>query len=1363
MAAKKLNKLAKRALASAAVVVALLALAIGGFRVLATQLPRHEADLQAWVNARLGLRLDFERVDAHWGWRGPELTFRQASVAAAGDAEPFLTARSASVGFSPTALLARLATQRELGIDRLTVEGTDLTLVRTTDGEFQLQGAPTTAAPQPEVPPDVEVLVRDSRVRYIDQSRNASWTFTGVAASMHRDSGTLLLAASARPPDEFGRRIEITAQASLEKNQDPAKPGAVAFGGDWRIYADIDGIDIAVAARLLPPSVIAPQAGNGDVAVWLDWQQRRLTHGTVQLALRDVALPQVSGTAGSRFDRIAFNAEWQRNADGWRAALNDVAVTRDGSSWPDDVSAVIELARDDAGVERLALQGDFLRLQDLTPFLWPLPDSSSLETWFALAPRGDLREVTAELTRAGEGFDYNVAARFEGLGVSHYERFPGFDSLTGELRADTRSGRVELKSRAGEFDWPSVFRSKLAVDELNGLVVWREGQNAVRVVSDNLDVTTPDATTQSNLELTLPLDGSSPRLDLETTVSDFDASVVPRYLPVHTMPATVVEWLDDALRGGRVHDARVTFVGPLKAFPFDGGEGRFNVTASIDHAALRYVHDWPEAEDLEGTVEFANAGFAAHGSGRVLGNRSSNIEVAIPDLRKGVLSIKASTTGPLGQVLSYLKSAPLIESSLGPSFSRLESPAGTGDVAFDLNLPLLDRAAYRLDASLDMAEGELVFRGFEPHATEIHGTLKLHDGELSGDGIQAIFLDGPVTARVSPAQTPGYRAQLDLDGEVTVDAVAKAFDLPFSELLAGQTAWRGSLLIPSADALAAVPPKITIDSNLSGVALRFPAPFSKPPGEPVNLQVNLSFPEDALEMDGYLGASRRFALQFDANPEIDAPAAPPTDRAETSTPEAADAVAAAARSSDVTASDSTTPAADRGRPKAFIFRRGALRFGGALPELRAERGITVDGALPVLDIDEWLAIGRGADDASSTNADSGAAPASSDSTGTGWSGAFAGADLSIADFRAFGQQLSSSTLSVRRLTDDWQIEVDSDAIAGTLLVPADLSRDPRVVAVMRRLYLSAGNGTPSASSRKLDPRHLPGLQLHADEFAIGTHRLGRLDAEVLPDPLGLRLVSFESSSPGFNAQGSGSWFTGADGDTTRFAVSLTSSNVAAALEQLGFDPIIEAKSAEITASVYWPGPPTDDWMQHVGGDLAVKVETGSLVDVDPGAGRMIGLMSISALPRRLALDFRDVFNRGLVFDEITADFVVVDGNAYTDNLKLRGPVAEIGMVGRTGLRDHDYHQQAVVTAEPGKVLPTVGGLLGGPAVAAALLIFTRIFKEPLKGIGRASYCVTGSWQEPMVERLSPEQLQQGELCAELPPNGMNRPQEVAVR
>jgi uncharacterized protein YhdP len=327
-----------------------------------------------------------------------------------------------------------------------------------------------------------------------------------------------------------------------------------------------------------------------------------------------------------------------------------------------------------------------------------------------------------------------------------------------------------------------------------------------------------------------------------------------------------------------------------------------------------------------------------------------------------------------------------------------------------------------------------------------------------------------------------------------------------------------------------------------------------------------------------------------------------------------------------------------------------------------------------------------------------------------------------------------------------------------------LSGEPQVVAIMRRLYLNAGDGSASAIS-DVDPRELPGLQLHADEFGIGQRQIGRLDAEILADPLGLRLVSFESATDSFTAQGSGGWFVGDEGNTTRFAVGINSTNVGGMLAQLGVAPFVEAETAEVTASVYWPGPPSGAWLDHIAGDLALRAEKGSLVDVEPGgAGRAAGLLSISALPRRLALDFRDVFNRGFVFDDITADFVIVDGNAYTDNLKLTGPVAEVGLIGRTGLRDRDYRQQVVVTAEPGKVLPTVGALLAGPQVAAALLIFTRIFKKPLGGIGRASYCVTGSWSEPIVERLTDEQLEEGAVCAELPPNAaIPQPQEVAAQ
>ncbi|HLF09997.1 MAG TPA: DUF3971 domain-containing protein, partial [Gammaproteobacteria bacterium] len=881
-----LRKLVKRTLAVAAVLVIVVALGVGGFRLLVTQLPSYQTELQAWVNDSLGLRLEFDRLDARWGLRGPELTFHEARVAADDRTAPFLTARVASVGLSPLGLLASLVAQRELRIDRLTFVGIELALVQDADGALRLQGAPASAAERAnlalDVPPDVEVIVRDSRVLYLDQSRNRAWDFQDVVASMNRDSGTLVLEARARPPIELGSRIELTAQGVIEGGS-----GADArLTGDWRVFANIRDVDLAVAARVLPATAtVVPQEGNGDVSVWLEWEASALMRGTAELALDNVVLPRVLGTAGSRYERIALTSEWEQNADGWRLVLNDIAVARSGRIWPTGASIEIELENDATGPASFSLRSDFLRLEDLTPFFSPLPDSRLLQSWFALAPRGDLRDAALTLARSPEGWDYTVAAAFADFGVAPLDEHPGFSALTGEVRADSRSGRIDFRSRNAALDWPSVFRNPLDLEQLTGIVVWRQGQDAVRVVSDDLVLSSSDGTTRSNLELTLPLDGSSPRLDLTTRFSDFDASAVKRYLPVHKMPASVVDWADRAIRAGRVHDAQLTFVGPLQSFPFDAGEGEFHATAEVEQGELAFIRDWPVAQDLNGTIEFVNAGFSARGSGRVLGNRTADVRAGIADMRNPVLTLQTRTIGPLDQVLAFLQRAPLIAAHLGPDFARLQAPFGTGEVSVDLSLPLRNRPAYSLSGSLDIIDGELAVTGFAPHATEINGALMLRDGALTGERIDAIFLDGPVIANVVTPELPGYRARLDLEGEATIDAAASAFNLPFRDLLAGQTRWQGSLLIPAHNVEPRAPARITIGSNLSGVALRFPAPFAKAPAEPTNLQLELEFASGGgLDAQGYLGATRRFALQFDAG----------------------------------------------GQPaEGYVFRRGALRFGGA--------------------------------------------------------------------------------------------------------------------------------------------------------------------------------------------------------------------------------------------------------------------------------------------------------------------------------------------------------------------------------------------------------------------------------------------------
>ncbi|MCG8406902.1 MAG: hypothetical protein MI923_17025, partial [Phycisphaerales bacterium] len=128
------------------------------------------------------------------------------------------------------------------------------------------------------------------------------------------------------------------------------------------------------------------------------------------------------------------------------------------------------------------------------------------------------------------------------------------------------------------------------------------------------------------------------------------------------------------------------------------------------------------------------------------------------------------------------------------------------------------------------------------------------------------------------------------------------------------------------------------------------------------------------------------------------------------------------------------------------------------------------------------------------------------------------------------------------------------------------------------------------------------------------------------------------------------------------------------------------------------------------------------------------------LPRRLSLDFRDVFQKGFRFDNIGGTFRLDDGDAYTCNLSLQGPSADIGILGRANLVERSYSQTAVVTADVGSTLPVVAGFTAGPQAAAALFLFSQIFKKPLKDIGKVYYSISGSWDTPAIESADADAL-----------------------
>ncbi|MFN2330040.1 MAG: AsmA-like C-terminal region-containing protein [Chromatocurvus sp.] len=165
----------------------------------------------------------------------------------------------------------------------------------------------------------------------------------------------------------------------------------------------------------------------------------------------------------------------------------------------------------------------------------------------------------------------------------------------------------------------------------------------------------------------------------------------------------------------------------------------------------------------------------------------------------------------------------------------------------------------------------------------------------------------------------------------------------------------------------------------------------------------------------------------------------------------------------------------------------------------------------------------------------------------------------------------------------------------------------------------------------------------------------------------------------------------------------------------------------------WPDAPSEFGLQQLSGDLDLNVRDGHIRDVRPGAGRILGLFSLTEIPRRLSLDFGDLFQQGLVFNSIRARFYLEGGAAFTDSLLVLSPAAEIQISGRTGLVDRDYDQEMRVLPAVGGSLPLAGALAAGPAGAAAGLLMQGVFNDPLRRAAATRYRIRGSWESPEVD------------------------------
>jgi len=325
--------------------------------------------------------------------------------------------------------------------------------------------------------------------------------------------------------------------------------------------------------------------------------------------------------------------------------------------------------------------------------------------------------------------------------------------------------------------------------------------------------------------------------------------------------------------------------------------------------------------------------------------------------------------------------------------------------------------------------------------------------------------------------------------------------------------------------------------------------------------------------------------------------------------------------------------------------------------------------------------------------------------------------------------------------------LDGPASAGTIELTRTGAGVVRVMMNLDRLFLEKHPVPGAADEAPPKAENFPELQITIRKFKYNDVNYGELQLQAVRTGNTVHVERLLVASKKINLQATGDWRTANGQNLSQFDVEIKEGKLASLLEAYDFKEDMTGGELSGTLHASWQGAPWEFTPARVNGKLYLLIKDGQLLDVEPGAGRVFGLLSLHTLQRRLSLDFSDLFKKGFAFDRIEGNFVLDNGDAYTNDLVINGPAARIEISGRIGLANNDYDELVTVIPSMTSSIPLAGALAGGPAVGAALLVAERLLGDKLEQVSRFThtyYAVTGPWSDPVFTKIELPPVEQAD-------------------
>ena len=921
--------------------------------------------------------------------------------------------------------------------------------------------------------------------------------------------------------------------------------------------------------------------------------------------------------------------------------------------------------------------------------------------------------------------ELQVLSHFSQLNSRYSSGIPGVENVSGKLSYINQYLALDFSAEQGELDFNELFVAAFPYQKISAEVSANFNDNHRSLAVNDLVLSSEVINISADLEVTLPKEEET-HLSLLANISNADASLVGRYLPLPLMSDSLISYLNKAFISGRIDDAQVLINGPINHFPFTDGSGIFTVDAELSEAEFKFAEDWPAITEFFANLNFTNNSMLITGrSGSLTGLDITGVKAAIADLgNESILTVDAEINSTKTDYIAALMNQSSLQSSVGSVLEQLKlSGEVSGD--FQLTLPLNDNAKALASGNIKFAGNQARLQTPQMHFNDIFGQLNFKNDKITTQNLQLIWQELPVQLSIQGADKRDYYdTNIKLKSQWQEKNWLSHLPENLQAYIQGNLDWQGELSLYQHHQ-GGFSYQAELNSDLSSTQFNLPTPYTKNIGQVNRLVIKVDGQMAQSNVRVSLADEMQFTGVLDHDNTVFTRAnlmlgrgkmALPSDGFHITTKLAnADFATWQPLISDIMASVN--------EPKIDTFKNPNLvpqhrlfpkpkRIRGSVDKLTIGEQSLHNLSFNLLDKQDWWRLEVNAKETR-------------------------GQIKIYPDWLTQGMDINAEFLNIQLANKK---ENTAEQAAESLFA---INAVNSMVQRKQELTNMAENDTLTHKETIIETKaykdnifaNIPPITFHCDSCIIDNLNLGEVDAKIKRlDQETIVLNDFLAKRGKSSLTLSGQWRHNQQESESSLIADLLIEDIETEFQALDYDSIIKDSGANINLDLNWQGGFHNFDIEQLNGNVSGRLDDGYLADINDKA-RVFSVLSLQSLVRKLTLDFRDIFSDGMFYSSIQGDYQLQKGVVTTNNTEMKGTAGDLFMKGHTNLISGDLHYDLSYKPNLTSSLPVLAWIASSanPVFFAAGVAIDQVIKSQV--VSEFLFELSGTIANPIFEEV----------------------------